>query len=344
MSVRTIVSGAKSRAVRWTFNSAMVRALCERMTRRCPRILMYHRFAGEAADRKLPQQEFARQMKFLRDQGYNVMALPELAEKLAKGEPPPRTVAVTVDDGYEDFHRYALPVLREYKIPATIFVANDFVDQKLWLWPDVVEFAIMTTRKPTLSHVRDGRETVYALGSPAERRKVWSSIGDHLLSMSDRDRGNAIRALCEQLEVTVPMEPTDEFRAMDWEQARECHEAGIEIGAHTMKHAILTSMPEPEAEAEITHSKQDIERRLGAPCRSFAYPNGTTADYNEAIKTMVARAGFTNASVAFHDGQRSLDLMELRRFSMGHNFERFTRALSGAEQMTLEIKSRLHVR
>jgi peptidoglycan/xylan/chitin deacetylase (PgdA/CDA1 family) len=344
MSVRSLVSGAKSRAVRWTFNSAVVRALCERMTRRCPRILMYHRFAGAHEDRKLPQQEFARQMKFLRDQNFNVMPLPLLAERLAHDEPPPRTVAVTVDDGYEDFHRYAMPVLREYRIPATIFVTNDFIDQTLWLWPDVVEYAIMSTRKPALAHSRSGEERVYALGSPAERRKVWSTVGDHLLSMGDRDRTDAIRALCEQLDVSVPSRPPEEFRAMSWEQARQCHEAGVEIGGHTMKHPILTSMPEAEAEAEITRSKQDIEVRIGAPCKSFAYPNGTTADYNDAIKAMVARAGFTNASVAFHDGQRSFDLMELRRFSMGPNFERFTRALSGAEQVSLAIKSRLNVR
>jgi peptidoglycan/xylan/chitin deacetylase (PgdA/CDA1 family) len=337
-----MLGDAKSSAVRWAFDRAMVRALCERMTRHCPRILMYHRFSAEPADRKLCAAEFARQMSFLREHAYNVVPVAQLALAMERREVPPRTVVVTIDDGYLDFHRHALPVLREFRIPATIFVATDFIDQSIWLWPDVVEFALMTSGRESVRHARDGAEQTYALGSPAERRRVWSEIGDHLLIMTESQRRAAIAVLCAQLQVQVPTRPPDEYCAMTWQQVRECHEAGVEIGAHTRTHPILTSVAAGEADFEIRGSKSAIEAYLGVPCRSFAYPNGTPIDYNPAVKQMVAAAGFSNATVAFHDGARHQDLYELRRFSIGANFERFRRAVCGAEQLTLEIKGRFN--
>jgi peptidoglycan/xylan/chitin deacetylase (PgdA/CDA1 family) len=47
---------------------------------------------------------------------------------LAGREPlPQRSVVITIDDGYESVHRHALPLLRKYGVPATLFVYTDFV-------------------------------------------------------------------------------------------------------------------------------------------------------------------------------------------------------------------------
>lgn len=303
---------------------------------------MYHRFAAEPTDRRLASADFERQMSFLREQDYNVLSLSRLVAALRAGEDTPRAVVVTVDDGYEDFHTYALPVLRRYAIPATIFVTNDFIAQSIWLWPDMIEYALMNSRHPQVRLGREGREMSLDIGSKAAARRSWSTIGDHLMQLTDAERRAAIAALCVQLEIELPARPTEEYRAMNWEQVRECQQAGIDIGAHTRTHPILTSMPEREAEAEISTSKADLETQLGVPCHSFAYPNGTPIDYNAAIKAMVQRAGFSNATVAFHDGTRRQDLYELRRFPATTNFERFRRALCGAEQLTLEIKNRFN--
>jgi peptidoglycan/xylan/chitin deacetylase (PgdA/CDA1 family) len=57
-------------------------------------------------------------------------ALPEI---LATGEPPDRTVVLTFDDGYEDFHSRALPLLDRHGFPATVFVTSGWVqDDEEW--------------------------------------------------------------------------------------------------------------------------------------------------------------------------------------------------------------------
>jgi len=65
---------------------------------------------------------------------------------------------------------------------------------------------------------------------------------------------------------------------------------GFEVGGHTRTHVSLTDVPADEnRELEIVGSRQDLERSLGRPIRTFAYPFG---DYDADIASAVQRAGF----------------------------------------------------
>jgi peptidoglycan/xylan/chitin deacetylase (PgdA/CDA1 family) len=77
-------------------------------------------------------EAFERQMRFLKSHRYNVVSLRELAERIsAGGKIPPRTIAITFDDGYRDNYTYAFPVLKKYNLPATIFIIIDEVGRRL---------------------------------------------------------------------------------------------------------------------------------------------------------------------------------------------------------------------
>jgi peptidoglycan/xylan/chitin deacetylase (PgdA/CDA1 family) len=65
-------------------------------------------------------------MKFLRDRHYNDIPLEELAALFReKKKIPPRTVILTFDDGYKDFYTFAYPVLKEYRLPAVMFIITE---------------------------------------------------------------------------------------------------------------------------------------------------------------------------------------------------------------------------
>lgn len=93
-------------------------------------ILMYHSVAaaGSAAFRRytVAPGEFAAQMGILAGLGYRTVTVAELARLRRLGRVPPRTVALTFDDGYADFHRAALPVLRSHGFTATVYMATGF--------------------------------------------------------------------------------------------------------------------------------------------------------------------------------------------------------------------------
>lgn len=105
-------------------------------TKYYPPILMYHSIDEQWTKTKLSvsAEQFKEQMKFLRDKHYNVISLEALADLINSGKRVPhKTVVVTFDDGNENNYTNAFPVLKEYKIPATIFLVSDWIGKKNFL-------------------------------------------------------------------------------------------------------------------------------------------------------------------------------------------------------------------
>ncbi len=82
---------------------------------------------------------------------------------------------------------------------------------------------------------------------------------------------------------------------MTWEELRELETFGVEVGSHGMTHRRLSSLTEDVQHWEITESKAIIERHLGHPIRSFAYPYGSMLDYSETTFALVRQAGYRYA-------------------------------------------------
>ena len=95
-------------------------------------ILMYHEIspADETGSRlAVSPAAFAEQLAYLHDAGFQTVTAGRLAEVLAgaPGGLPDRAVVLTFDDGFEDFHRRALPLLDRYGYTATVFVTTGWV-------------------------------------------------------------------------------------------------------------------------------------------------------------------------------------------------------------------------
>lgn len=91
-------------------------------------ILCYHRFGSSPNKMTVTPAQFEAQLDWLARNHYRVLRLGELIGFLAGREPLPlRSVVITIDDGYESVHRHALPLLRKYGFPATVFIYTDFV-------------------------------------------------------------------------------------------------------------------------------------------------------------------------------------------------------------------------
>ena len=100
---------------------------------------------------------------------------------------------------------------------------------------------------------------------------------------------------------------------MTWEQVQELSNAGVEIGAHTRTHAILSTVSAEENLYEIDGSARAIEERLGHAPEVFAYPFGRSWDYGEDAKVAVSAAGCRYAVIT-HSGWNTAETnpLELR--------------------------------
>lgn len=86
---------------------------------------------------------------------------------------------------------------------------------------------------------------------------------------------------------------------MDWATLRQLSQAGFEIGSHSADHLDLSRLGAAALEDQLRRSRCEIEERLGAPCRSLAYPYGRLSSavaeaarrhYRCAVTTRLAAA------------------------------------------------------
>jgi peptidoglycan/xylan/chitin deacetylase (PgdA/CDA1 family) len=97
-------------------------------------ILCYHGVAPSSAGvdphfLRVDPGVFRRQIQLLLDSGFELVTVAELAARASGGEPPPGLAAISFDDGMDDNHSAALPILRDVGGHATVYVTTGMVGQ-----------------------------------------------------------------------------------------------------------------------------------------------------------------------------------------------------------------------
>jgi peptidoglycan/xylan/chitin deacetylase (PgdA/CDA1 family) len=92
-------------------------------------VLCYHRFNDRCnSPLCMPADDFDRQMRYLYENGYHVISPEQLRAFLEYRQPlPPKSVWITMDDGYRSVYQVAYPILKKYGFTATLFIYTDFV-------------------------------------------------------------------------------------------------------------------------------------------------------------------------------------------------------------------------
>jgi peptidoglycan/xylan/chitin deacetylase (PgdA/CDA1 family) len=138
------------------------------------RILYYHSISDAPIRSTVSPPDFAAQIEYLVESGHRLFALSDAVERLrSRTALPPRSVAVTLDDGFRDNYEHALPVLARLGVPATVFLTvayigtdslptltrTDFMPRPL-SWDQVremrrrgIEFGSHTMTHPMLSRI-----------------------------------------------------------------------------------------------------------------------------------------------------------------------------------------------
>lgn len=228
-------------------------------------ILMLHRFSAEPLAGRTSAASLENFLQLAKRGGWSGIRLDELAQRLDKGRLPKSCFCLTVDDGYRDFADVAQPLLQQFDVPATVFLTTGFVDAALWQWWDRVQ-----------------------LGFEKLSRPAAGAFVESLKSLPQAERLQQLHEFESELSEPLPSAPPERFAAMDWEQVRRLASLGVEFGAHTVTHPILSQLAsEEEVRAEIHGSIERLAGATGEPVRSFAFPNGRDADFDSrAIRAL----------------------------------------------------------
>jgi peptidoglycan/xylan/chitin deacetylase (PgdA/CDA1 family) len=231
-------------------------------------------------------RSFHRQVRLLR-RITNIVDLGSALRHLAAGgRLPPRSVALTFDDGYRDNLDVAVPILSRYRLPATFFLVTEFLSHRARMWWEDLAWAVHHT---TRAHV-EFEGIRYLLGDPSVRRAAYETLADQLKTRIAEERTCLLDVLVAKLAPAVT--PPGSSLLLDWTGARRLREAGYVVGSHTCRHPILGREAVDVQRTELAESQAALRKHLGGDVELLAYPNGRRCDYTDTTARETERAGY----------------------------------------------------
>jgi len=286
-------------------------------------ILGYHRIDDVDHDPyslRVSVSHFAEQLAVLRRE-CSPISLQQLLEGLDNRQLPRQAVVLTFDDGYAGTLHYVKPLLERFDIPATVFITTGCMGREFW-W-DLLARTLRSVRAfpERLCLSLDGRPYLWSAGQairpPGPRReletlqKILPSLYEWLRPLPVAERDLALSQLAQRLQLADDLAPIN--LSLTPEEVIELAKSNwIEIGAHSVTHPVLETLPVAQKQWEIQASKARLEELLAEPVRSFSYPNGSSGRLTRAV---VQEAGFTCACTSTNDVTwRGSDRFRLPRF------------------------------
>jgi peptidoglycan/xylan/chitin deacetylase (PgdA/CDA1 family) len=263
-------------------------------------------------------EEFNRQMDYLA-KWFQVVSLKEIVEWLdGRKELPHYAALITFDDGYLDNYTSAYPILCGHHFPALIFLTTEHIGTDAPFYWDMAAYCFHHTKSDHLVFP-DGR--VEHWSNAGQLDQVSRSWIEFMKTLQQEEKQKHVQRLPEALQVSVPQGYFQKLM-MNWAQVRAMQKDGIEFGAHTLHHPILTRISSEQVREEIEGSKSRIEEETGELVLGFAYPNGQSADLNDQIENIVADSGIKTAFTLLN-GPSSLEEVKrdpyaIRRIFISH--------------------------
>ncbi len=306
--------------------------LARRWTAAKPRVIMYHRFGPRAPS--ISTEDLEIHLRYIRE-SFNPIRLDTLLGMLVAGEtPPPRSVVLTVDDGYRDFLEVAYPVLRRYEVPATVFVVSQFMRGDFWLWFDRLRFVFENAAAQDFSVIGPDGPVRLKLDSPESRSSAWDRVMTRCLRLAPAERAAYVAACEAAAGMQVPERPSGKFAPLSRADIEEMDPRIIEIGSHTRTHPILSGCTDAEVIDEIAGSKAEIEAALGRRVATFCYPNGLSEDFDPRSERAVDAAGYLGAVTAFGGLVcKRANRLALPRMSAYRGFNSMRNELNGVQHL-----------
>jgi len=328
MATIKAVASIKSLARRWAAQLYARSPGFLRQLRGKVAILTYHRVVtGVELSSQFIQpgmyvtsETFDRQVEFLREH-FDVLSMHELLsmwrEKTWNAER--RYCVITFDDGWLDNYVHALPVLRRYDVPATIFLPTGIIGTTLWFWPERLgwlsqRFALLSSKQKALILASFKRGDSWLNGIA---RALETGQSDALIECCKAAPHQRIDELASRLAGEMEARLPDQRLAMNWGEVEEMSAAKISFGSHSVAHKILTTVSDAELHEEVYGSLEDLRKRNLNVVPVFCYPNG---NYSPTVIRCVESAGYcaaTTTEPGWEDGNTS-QLFRLKRIGV-HN-------------------------
>jgi peptidoglycan/xylan/chitin deacetylase (PgdA/CDA1 family) len=212
----------------------------------------------------------------LRGMRCSVLPLVEALHRLHSRDLPPRSVAITFDDGTYDFYKQAYPLLKKYGFPVTVYQTTYYTDHEVPVFNLMCSYLLWKRRGEQLVAAKDlGIVDTIDLRTELGRHRVVLS----LIALCQRDSlsGMQMNDVARRLAATLGLDYTEltAKRILQLMNAREVAEVGsngIDVQLHTHRHC--TPKDEASFRKEISENRERIRALTGRDATHFCYPSG----------------------------------------------------------------------
>lgn len=256
-------------------------------------VLCYHRVCHLPLDTwrlAVPPDMFEQHIEFLQ-QNYHIL---RFEDDWSAVKTP--SVVITMDDGYFDAFRYALPILEKHHVPATVFVTTGNLDMDEEFWWDKLEQIFFCNDNLPERFIWETQE--FSLVTMEDKKRSCYAMHGYLKSMERKNREQCLTELAEMLHAEIA--PRAMYRSLTSEELRYLADSPyMTIGGHTVTHPALAMESLQVQEREIFSSKSVIERIIGKSIDVFAYPFGGRSDFTSHTRALVKKAGYRKIATAY---------------------------------------------
>jgi len=224
----------------------------------------------------MPPQMFRERLRSMLDFGCNILPLAEAIRRQREGTLPEKAVTITFDDGFYNFYEAALPILKEFDVPASVYVTTYYSLKKWPVFPIAVGYLIWKARGRVCElEIENCVSGTFDLSDEAVRMSLHSKIHEFSLTdeLSAAEKNDVLELLCSQLGLDFDDFCRERlFNLMSPEEIKEVSDAGVGVELHTHRHR----MPKEKVlfDKEIKDNRDVIFETTGTMPSHFCYPSG----------------------------------------------------------------------
>ena len=261
-------------------------------------ILCYHGVSLDDEDQWRPRlfirpDQFRKRLQTLRSAGANVLPLREALERLATHSLPPRSVAITFDDGFYDFYRHAFPLLREFGYPCTVYLTTYYCRHSRPVFMLMADYLLWKSGLEKVRLSEAGLPDPVTIGDETQRQKLVRRL---VSQAAECNPDRAEEAFARQIAAAGKLNYDDilvsrKLQLMNPQEAAEVSRAGIALELHTHRHR--TPRERGLFIREIRDNAVCIQEITGLSPAHFCYPSG---DYDSMFLPWLRETGILSAT------------------------------------------------
>jgi peptidoglycan/xylan/chitin deacetylase (PgdA/CDA1 family) len=188
----------------------------------------------------IPAETFERRLAILNDFRANVLDLGEAIRRLGKGTLPPRSVAITFDDGWADFYVNAYPALRRHNFPATVYLTTYYCIKNRPVFLFALRHMMWKRRDQVIEGNRcEFLPPVIDLRTDHSRAQLFDQINRYFedKNLSGKQKDEVVAEFASVIGFDYGQLTRERlFHLMKPDEVAEVAKGGIDIQLHTHRH------------------------------------------------------------------------------------------------------------